>query len=232
MLHLLPARGFRHITEYRGEDLGHTPTFTHTTPSLPFTLNLGRDTSATNQGANALQDIPPSLSVPAIPKKLLNKILTGEYVDMAELRSDSWKMEELLYQTPPATVQGLGSVRPGRKPVTDILSWCECFTVMAAIITSRYPEKASQLFSYIRTIVRASQTFDGPAWVSYDSQFRASLNSWDWGIIDSGLYNECFTGRTKAKVVCTHCLSDSHQESQCPLTPGPQVSRTVPNQAS
>ena len=154
---------------------------------------------------------------------------------MAELRSDSWKMEELLYQTPPATVQGLGSVRPGRKPVTDVLSWCECFTVMAAIITSRYPEKASQLFSYMRTIVRASQTFDGPAWVSYDSQFRrkaASLKSWDWGIIDSGLYNECFTGRAKAKVVCTHCLSDSHQESQCPLTPGPQVSRIVPNQAS
>ena len=142
---------------------------------------------------------------------------------MAELRPDSWRMEELLCLQPLAPGQCPGSLpRPRKRPVTDILTWIECFSVMAAVITSKYPEKAPQLFSYSRMIVRASQTFEGPAWVSYDSQFRrkaALLKSWDWGSIDSGLYNECFTGRAKIKVLCKYCLSDAHSDQQCPLVP-------------
>ena len=133
---------------------------------------------------------------------------------MAELCPDSWRMDEL----PP--VQGVGLRRLGKKPVTDIQLWLECFAIMAAIITSKYPEKSPHMFAYLRTIVKANQTFDGLAWVSYDSQFRrkaATLRSWDWGVIDSGLYNECFTGRAKAKVLCRHCLADSHVDVQCPL---------------
>ena len=90
----------------------------------------------------------------------------------------------------------------------------------AGMITSRFPDKAPQLFAYLRMIVRASQTFEGPAWVSYDSQFHrkaALVKSWDWGSPDTALYNECFTGRAKLKVLCKHCLSDTHTEQQCPL---------------
>ena len=41
--------------------------------------------------------------------------------------------------------------------------------------------------------------------------------SLDWGLIDSGLYNECSTGRARASQTCRHCLSDFHLEQQCPL---------------
>ena len=119
--------------------------------------------------------------------------------------------------------------RPRKRPVTDIGTWVECFSVMAAIITLKYPEKAPQLFSYLRMITRASLTFEGPALVSYDAQFRrraAFGKSWDWGTVDSSLYNECFTGRAKVKILCKHCLSDSHTDCQCPLA------AQVPSQAS
>ena len=149
---------------------------------------------------------------------------------MAELCPDSWRMEEFLCLQLLAPGQCPGSLpRPRKKPVTDILTWIECCSVMAAVVTSKYPEKAPQLFSYLRMIIRATQTFEGPAWVSYDSQFRrkaALLKSWDWGSIDLGLY-ECFTGRAKIKVLCKHCLSDAHNDQQCPLVPWP-APRSLP----
>ena len=73
----------------------------------------------------------------------------------------------------------------------------------------------------MRTIVKASQSFEGPAWVAYDSQFRRKasiLKTWDWGSVDSQLYNECFTGGARAQSICQHCFSSDHPEQQCPLT--------------
>ena len=101
-----------------------------------------------------------------------------------------------------------------------ILTWVEFFSNMAAIITSKYPSKAPQLWAYQRTIVRVSQNFDGPSWVAYNMQFcrkAASKKSSDWEEIDLTLYNETFTGRARAKVNCRICLSDSHLERACPL---------------
>lgn len=168
--------------------------------------------------------------IPAIPKKLSQRILAGEFVDMAELCPDSWRMDEL---PPVFPEQGVGLRRLGKKPVTDIQSWSECFAIMAAIITARHPEKSPHLFAYLRTIVKASQTFDGLVWVSYDSQFRrkaAMLRSWDWGV---GLYNECFMGRAKTKVLCKHCLADSHIDTQCPLfSPLQQQPQTLLSQTT
>ena len=141
---------------------------------------------------------------------------------MAELRPDAWRMEELLYSADRSTLCP-GSVKniAKKRPVTDILTWIECFSVMSAIIAAKFPERASHLFAYQRTIVRASQLFEGPAWVNYDAQFRrkASMTkSWEWGSSDTALYNECFTGRAKAKTYCRFCYSDTHADRYCPLT--------------
>ncbi len=35
--------------------------------------------------------------IPAVPQKVSKKLLGGEYVDMAEMRPDAWRMEELMY---------------------------------------------------------------------------------------------------------------------------------------
>ena len=41
-----------------------------------------------------LADLP---NIHSIPSKTWKKILTEEYLDMAELRPESWRLEELLY---------------------------------------------------------------------------------------------------------------------------------------
>ena len=220
----------------------HMPTFNQP-PHVPIVaaglgqegaIHPGYDNNNTPQGSTdggGVSSTPLSIpGIPAVPQKLAHKILAGDYLEMAELLPDSWRMEELLYQQSSVPGQCPGPLRPRKRPVTDILTWMECFAVMAAIITSKNSEKASQLFAYSRTIVRASQIFEGPAWVSYDSQFRrkaAALKSWDWGTIDAGLYNECFTGRAKTRALCKICLSDSHLDSHCPLL---TQTLTTPNQ--
>lgn len=43
---------------------------------------------------------------------------------------------------------------------------------MAAILSSAFPGKATQLFAYLRTITKASHTFESSAWASYDMAYR------------------------------------------------------------
>ena len=93
---------------------------------------------------------------------------------------------------------------------------------MAAILAAAYPAKAPHLFAYMRTIVRASRTFDSTAWAAYDVAFRrqaANQGSLDWGVIDTGLYNDAFAGRAKAIPRCALCLADTHNARECPDAP-------------
>ena len=62
--------------------------------------------------------------------------------------------------------------RSRRSLVTDISIWTECFATIAAILASAIPEKARHFFTYLRTITKASCTFEGSAWASYDMAFH------------------------------------------------------------
>ena len=87
---------------------------------------------------------------------------------MTELLPDSWRWEDASLQLP--------SHRPPRRtPATEITVWVECFTLMAGVVISQFPEKAKHMFQYLRTIVCASWNFKGTAWVSYDAAFRQSM---------------------------------------------------------
>lgn len=192
--------------------IAHAPTFQGQPPavggSLPgLTLQPPAGTGS---------EVFPAMPRLVVPQKVSERILKGQFVDMVELLPDSWRYEESQHP-------GSGMRSPPRRPpITDIAIWVECYTLMAGVICSRYPEKAIQLFQYLRTIVRASRNFEGSSWVSYDSAFRrlaANSCSFDWGVIEPSLYNEAFTGRARIKTRCAHCLEDSHQTKSCPLLP-------------
>ena len=48
---------------------------------------------------------------------------------------------------------------PKRGLITDIALWTECFTMLAAALSARYPDKAPHLMAYLLTLVRAIQNF-------------------------------------------------------------------------
>ena len=100
--------------------------------------------------------------------------------------------------------------------ITDFRIWTECYATIAAILAAQHPDKAPQLFAYLRTITWASCNFDSSAWASYDMAFHrqaANRGSLDWGLVDMALYNEAFTSRAKTIVQCSFCLSNTSQWS-------------------
>ena len=132
---------------------------------------------------------------------------------------------------------------PKRGPVTDILLWVECFSIMAGILTTRYPDRAQDLFAYQKTIVHASRSFSGDHWVTYDLCYRrqaAATKSLQWSNIDFSLYNETFTGRARALPRCRYCLSEHHRSAECSYAPEvpafgrdlPSLPRTMPKSPS
>ena len=55
-----------------------------------------------------------------------------------------------------------------RPPIQYITTWVEKFALMASLLATRFPEKASELFAYQAPIVRAERNFEGRRWVTYD----------------------------------------------------------------
>lgn len=93
---------------------------------------------------------------------------------------------------------------------------------MAAVLCTRFPDKAGELFAYQATIVRAERNYEGKRWVSYDRQFRREAlarKDLNWSVTDPRLYNEAFTGRARSIARCTYCLQDDHTAPYCPKNP-------------
>jgi len=136
---------------------------------------------------------------------------------MAELVPDSWRFQE--EEQSKCCHQ---NKRLRRGPVTDILLWVECYASLVEVLSSCFPQKTSELMTYLKTIVKAHRSFAGEGWVTYDSCYRrkaAITKSLDWGQVDFTLYNETFTGRAKIIAQCKFCLSEHHISSECAFAP-------------
>ena len=93
---------------------------------------------------------------------------------------------------------------------------------MAALLASRFPEKAPELFAYQASIVRAERNFDDRRWVAYDRCYRREAlaqRNLDWSVPNARLYNEAFTGRARAIPRCSFCLQEDHVAQTCPRNP-------------
>lgn len=154
------------------------------------------------------------MGLDSVPPKVVKGIVNREYMDMWELLPDSWQVEP----------EGFccHKKHPRHSTLTNISIWTECFATMTAILVAAYPDIASHFFLYLRTITKASRTFKGSAWASYDMAFHcqvANCGCLGWGTVDMAMYNEAFAGRVKLIPRCRYCLSDTHssQPRQEPL---------------
>ena len=224
--------------------LYHTDTAsTGTLPTLPiFTPSAGANglgmLAAAAGSAHHRPVNPPLLAGPgpfnpaaSLPIKTVKKILDLEFLEMAEVTMD------------PEPAMGPGKLPPpGRLPITDISQWLERFSLMAATLVTRFPDKAPEFFAYQATIIRAERNYESGHWVSYDRQYRREAlarKNLDWSVPDPRLFSEAFTGRARSIPRCTFCLRDDHTGQNCPSNPdrawsgwfpGP-TSWAVPSQA-
>ena len=111
---------------------------------------------------------------------------------------------------------------PARLPVTNISQWVERFSLMAAVLCTRFPHKAPELLAYQAAIVRAERNYEGTQWVSYDRRYRREAlarKDLNWSVPDPCLYSEAFIGRAKNIRRCSFCLQDDHEQNTCPRNP-------------
>ena len=148
----------------------------------------------------------------SLPLKVVKRILDLEFVEMSEVLVDDDTPNNVPGRLP----------TPPRPPIDDISRWVERFSLMAAVLSTRFPEKAPEFFAYQATIVRADRNYEGKRWVQYDRQFRRealSRKDLNWSVTNSRLYNESFTGRARAIPRCSYCAQDDHGEASCPRNP-------------
>ena len=85
-------------------------------------------------------------AVPVVPPRLVKRILKPTYVDMADLLKDNMEVERHralleLGTNYPAT-------RVTRREIPDVQSWLQSFSLFAAVICSKFPQKSRELFAY------------------------------------------------------------------------------------
>ena len=147
-----------------------------------------------------------------VPVKLSAKILKGEFVEMVEL----------LLELSIARQGGeeVAKQAKAKKRGEDINVWLQCFAAMVSVVSIKNPEQVPELMAYMTNIIRASQEFEGPAWVAYDSAYRrqaAATGHTKWSKINASLYSLCFTGKAKRGGRCDHCLSAAHKSEDCSM---------------
>ena len=163
--------------------------------------------------------LSPSLEV--IPRKLVEKIQAGRFLEMKELLQDNISLLAQLEEVPgQASVHVAGATRPRLREVTSLASWTYCFLgYMAALTTDQVTR--DQL-AYARLIVRQAQSQGGMSWLDYDRAFRQQVASNPstarWNELNPTLLAATNMGQRPSNVLyCTLCRAFDHTRAQCAL---------------
>lgn len=163
--------------------------------------------------------IPPGLfmgdSTIPIPPKLVSKIRKLEFIEMHELLPENWP--DLTTEEESKYYATFGKKKP--PPVTNILTWVECYASLASVLATTYPTFIPEFMAYLSTIVKCHRRYEGLGWFSYDRAFRrqaANTKNLQWSKTDSTLFSLAFTGKAKQVATCEMCFSTNHTTRQCP----------------
>ena len=202
---------------------GGTPAQDEVVLPPPNTTQSGEGPSAkhaTNKPFILSEGLPP------VPFKLTEKILRGEFVDMAELLRDNLEVQR---RASTATQSASLPAPRCRREIPDLLSWVQCFGTYMAIVVSKYPHRMRELLAYQTLIVREARRCGGRGWLAYDSFFRQQAvgdDAADWSRLNQSLYAVTFVtqGNRERGRSCMLCLESDHGEEQCALyTPPPRA---------
>ena len=163
--------------------------------------------------------------LPALSKKLVDKILAGEFVDFADLppakgrvKANTHAMEGQI------VVIQAADLLENRKLIPDLATWVQCFIIYSAVLISKEPDRAKNLLAYMSLIAKCSLKYKWPSWVVYDLNFRqeaAETGQRDWSKVEPSIYTQCFTGAAiNQESWCRRCHSIDHATDTCPLKQG------------
>jgi len=101
------------------------------------------------------------------PKKLVDKVKSGQFVEMKELLVDNIAlMRQLEAMHGTSNLPQFDANRLQLREVSSLTTWCYCFLGYMAIHTAD-PTTRDQL-AYARLIIREAQRHGGKGWLDYD----------------------------------------------------------------
>ena len=175
-----------------------------------------------DEGGSSSQPPIPLVTIgtglPALPKKLIARVLANEYIDFAELPPAKGKGRPV-----PQSLEGqivVVQAAEARKIIPDLATWVQCFSIYAATLSAKHPARMPELMAYQTIVAKASQRYRWPSWIVYDQNFRqeAAGNPYQsWARVDPSIYAQCFTGQAiSAENWCTRCQCLDHTTASCP----------------
>ena len=135
--------------------------------------------------------------LPSVSKRVGMRILTGEYVDCADLPPAKGKVKSLPAPEGSVIIVQAYDLLQQKRLIADLTSWMQGFAILLIVICSQSPGHLNDLIGYMCNIVKASHRYKWPLWVIYDQNFRldvAASGTTVWAHVDPGLYAQCFTG--------------------------------------
>lgn len=146
--------------------------------------------------------------IPPIPARMVERIRSWQYVDLAELLVDpTAKSEETTWAAAAGQVvlvQSMDQLKKRRRQITDIASWIQAFSVyVAALATaeSTSKEELAGLMAHVHVILQVYRDLGGLKWYNYDQQFRewaAAVGKRSWGEVNLTIYGRCLCTQSRA----------------------------------
>ena len=158
-----------------------------------------------------------------MPHKLVQRIVSGQFVDLKELLPDNMALQQQM-----ESVQGhlpLTCLPPHLKPrlreISSPVSWAICFLTYVAVRTQDHTTRSH--LAYGRLLLQEALRHGGSGWLEYDRLFRkqVAINpTLPWDSLQPALHSTLILGQRRGTgSFCTLCAGTDHSAAQCALAP-------------
>ena len=140
----------------------------------------------------------------SIPKRVHERMLRWEFMDMADLRPRS-SAEPALAETDTeklVILPGFEVSQLWKKPVNNFITWVQCFCHYTTAMLKHYPDCTAGFLSHLLIVLKAFSEVEYPAWQEYDEAYRekmASTGNKTWTGMDVALYQGLCGSRQKLR---------------------------------
>ena len=139
--------------------------------------------------------------IPPIATRLVEKIRSWQYVDLANILTDmAGKSEDPVPQAVEGQillVQSLDQVKKKKRKISDSASWAQAFAVYVAAMASSESvtkEELTGMLAHQHVILQIQKDLGGTKWLQYDQQYRewaAATKKRLWGEMNLTIYGRC-----------------------------------------
>ena len=108
--------------------------------------------------------IPTGQGLPALRKKLVDRILSNGYIDFSEhppAKGKVWPLHQS-FKGQVILVQAEDLLQ-SRKLIPDLPTWVQCFAIYVTVLAQKQPARIPELMAYAATIATARKKYKWPA---------------------------------------------------------------------